>query len=397
MIARLTWRIVTGISPRLLLKILTNLCFKGLINIRRFEKQRLKSDYFFPAFMMISLTSRCNYDCQGCWVDSSPDQDLPLPVVKQVIDECRKHGANYFGLMGGEPLLYPGLFEVFTQYPDCYFQLFTNGSLLNEESVQKIKRAGNVSPVISIEGLEKVSEVRRGANNVYGSALEALKNCVNAKLMTGVAASICQSNFDELVNREYVKKVVEHGAHYLWYYIYRPVGKNPCPELALSREQILQLRRFLVDIRQEFPIIIIDTYWDAQGRAVCPGAMGLSHHISPSGYVEFCPPIQFSKERVTEGSDFGEQITNSYFLASLRKKSAQTTRGCIFMDNPDLLHQWATEAEALDSSGRNSSYQELSAMKPCASHHIQGREIPEKSWLYRLAKKYWFFGFGAYG
>jgi len=32
-----------------------------------------------------------------------------------------------------------------------------------------------------------------------------------------------------------------------------------------------------------------------------------------------------------------------------------------------------------------------------SSHHLSGAEIPEKHWLYRIAKKYWFFGFGAYG
>ena len=30
------------------------------------------------------------------------------------------------------------------------------------------------------------------------------------------------------------------------------------------------------------------------------------------------------------------------------------------------------------------------------SQHNPGNEIPEKHWLYRFAKKHWFFGFGAY-
>ena len=31
------------------------------------------------------------------------------------------------------------------------------------------------------------------------------------------------------------------------------------------------------------------------------------------------------------------------------------------------------------------------------SQHQPGQEIPEKHWMYRLAKKHYFFGFGAYG
>ena len=30
------------------------------------------------------------------------------------------------------------------------------------------------------------------------------------------------------------------------------------------------------------------------------------------------------------------------------------------------------------------------------SQHDPGNEIPEKHWMYRFAKKHWFFGFGAY-
>ena len=39
---------------------------------------------------------------------------------------------------------------------------------------------------------------------------------------------------------------------------------------------------------------------------------------------------------------------------------------------------------------------ELEAMTPRFSQWLPGEEIPEKHWMYRLAKKYWFNDFGAY-
>ena len=39
---------------------------------------------------------------------------------------------------------------------------------------------------------------------------------------------------------------------------------------------------------------------------------------------------------------------------------------------------------------------ELGAMTRRHSQHNPGHEIPEVHWAYRLAKKHWFFGFGAY-
>ena len=40
---------------------------------------------------------------------------------------------------------------------------------------------------------------------------------------------------------------------------------------------------------------------------------------------------------------------------------------------------------------------ELEAMQPRFSQYLPGEEIPEKHWMYRLAKKYWFNDFAAYG
>ena len=35
-------------------------------------------------------------------------------------------------------------------------------------------------------------------------------------------------------------------------------------------------------------------------------------------------------------------------------------------------------------------------MKPRPSQYYPGHEIPEKSWVYRFAKRHWFNDFGAY-
>ena len=397
MLFKLTWRILSTVSVKCLWKILVNLCGKSIFNLRRFEKESRRGNKYFPAFTMISLTTRCNYSCQGCWVSTKKDTSLPVSTVQNIIDQSKEHGSYYFGLMGGETFLYEGLYDILSNNPDCYFQIFTNGSFLTKNAALKLKQMGNITPVISIEGLEAVSDERRRAKNVYASAIDALSNCVDAKLFTGVAASICQSNFEQLVNPEFLQGLIDMGACYVWYYIYRPVGSNPCPELALNKKQVLSLRRFLVESRIKFPIIIVDTYWDAQGRAVCPAAMGLSHHVSPGGYLEFCPPVQFSKDRLVDGTDFADKIVQSQFLSNLRSNVAHETRGCIFMEDPQLLHKWMTDANALDSTGRDTVYDEFSKMTPCVSHHITGEEIPEKSLFYRIIKKYWFFGFGAYG
>jgi hypothetical protein len=153
----------------------------------------------------------------------------------------------------------------------------------------------------------------------------------------------------------------------------------------------------MVDMRKRLPIILVDAYWDHEGRALCPAATGIGHHISPDGCVEPCPPLQLAAEQVGDGTDLYARVTQSAFLRDFRELAAGTTRGCVIMERPDLLRNLAGQSGVSDSSGRGAMADELACLVPCSSHDLRGREIPETQWAYRLAKKNWFFGFGAYG
>jgi MoaA/NifB/PqqE/SkfB family radical SAM enzyme len=397
MSAALIKRMLTEPDKRLLWKFVYNFGYKGMRSIEKFQK-RLKRGEYFPAFLFLSVTNACNLACQGCWVSqTNPPKQIAPDTLDNVITECKAQGSCFFGILGGEPLLYDGLFQTLEKHPDCYFLLFTNGTLITDAVAKEMRRIGNISPLISIEGLEEVSDVRRGGTDVYAQTLQGLKNCRANRLVTGVCTSVCKSNIDDLASEKFVNDVAALGAHYLWYYIYRPVGPNPMPELTLDPEQVLALRRFMVDIRLTAPLVVVDAYWDDQGRALCPAAVGIANHVSPDGFVEPCPPLQFAKENIGDGTGLYNLFNRSEFLARFRNLCCDTTQGCIIMENPEILADFINTENAVDSSGRGTFLAELAQMCPCGSHHQPGDEIPEKSWGYRFAKKNWFFGFGAYG
>ncbi len=390
-------RMLTEPDKRLLWKFAYNFGYKGMRSIEKFQK-RLKRGEYFPAFLFLSVTNACNLACQGCWVSqSNPPKQIAPDTLDNVITECKAQGSCFFGILGGEPLLYDGLFEVFEKHPDCYFLLFTNGTMITDAVAKELRRIGNISPLISIEGLEDVSDVRRGGKSVYEQSMQGLANCHANRLVTGVCTSVCKSNIADLASEKFVNEIAALGAHYLWYYIYRPVGPNPAPELALDADQITALRRFIVDIRLTAPLVVVDAYWDDKGRALCPAAVGIANHVSPDGYIEPCPPLQFAKDNIGDGTGLYDLFNHSAFLASFRTMCCKTTQGCIIMDRPERLATFIKEEGAIDSSGRGTLLAELDRMCPCAGHYQPGREIPERSWAYRFAKKNWFFGFGAYG
>jgi len=322
---------------------------------------------------------------------------MDVDTLHRLLRECNRQGSYFFGILGGEPLLYDGLFEFMQEHPKSYFLLFTNGTLITDETAAAMRELGNVSPLISIEGNPDVSDVRRGGQNVYERTMEGLEHCRRHRLITGVATSVCRSNIDDLASRAFVDELVRRQVQYLWYYIYRPVGPKAAPELVLSKEQVLALRRFIVDVRCKTPMMIVDAYWDHEGKALCPAAVGIGHHVTPDGYIEPCPPIQCSHDSIGNGEGIYDIFCHSEFLRAFRARACDRTRGCILMEDPQVVSELMTEQGAADSSGRGSLLEELGRMTTCPSHHTPGQEIAERHWMYRFAKKHWFFGFGAYG
>ena len=175
---KIGWRIFRQTPIRLQWKFVWNFCWPNVWNIRRFERRQRKGEPFFPAFNMISVTETCNLACGGCWVTRGGRKSLTIEQLDGIICESKRHGSKFFGILGGEPLMYRGLLGIFEKHDDCYFQLFTNGTLLTDDVAQRLRKAGNVTPLISIEGLEQESDRRRQANDVYLRPLQGVRACI---------------------------------------------------------------------------------------------------------------------------------------------------------------------------------------------------------------------------
>jgi MoaA/NifB/PqqE/SkfB family radical SAM enzyme len=285
---------------------------------------------------------------------------------------------------------------VLGDHPDCYFQIFTNGQMITADVARELRRLGNATPLISIEGRQAVSDERRGKKEVLNRTLRGLDHCLAERILTGVATSVCQTNIDDLLTEDWLDELIERGVHYTWFHTYRPVGPKMNPQLALRPEQLVEVRRFITSMRARKPIGIIDAYYDGKGEALCPMSTGISHHISPRGDIEPCPIIQFAKEDVRDARGIFATMRDSAFLRDFRELSANATRGCVVLERPDLVKELVKKHGARDTTLRGTAMAELEAMESRSSQWLPGQEIPEEHWMYRWAKRWWFNDFGAY-
>ena len=365
------------------------------------HKRRLKKGEVFPPFLYVSIINSCNLRCQGCWVDvAAKHENIKPDAMHRLIHEAQEMGNVFFGIVGGEPFMHPQLLEILAAHPDCYFQVFTNGQFITDDVAKQIRQLGNVTPLISVEGNEIVSDERRGRPGVLSKTMEGIRNCLANKVFTGVCTSLCQTNYQDLLNERWVDKLIEMGVMYTWFHVYRPMGPDANPDLCLTPEQQLEARRFVVEMRAKKPIIIIDAYFNGEGEALCPAATGITHHINPWGGIEPCPIVQFTKESIhsteTDTRSLKDKFLQSEYLRDFRDLARTSTRGCIVLERPDLLKKLVEKHGARDGTVRGTALAELEAMTLRSSQYNPGHEIPEKNLLYRLAKRYWFNDFGAY-
>jgi MoaA/NifB/PqqE/SkfB family radical SAM enzyme len=292
--------------------------------------------------------------------------------------------------------MHPELFDFLRAHPDCYFQVFTNGQMITEKAAATLRQLGNATPLVSVEGTETVSNERRGGKDVLNRTLRGLQNCLDAKLLTGVATSLCKTNIDDLLTESWLQKLINMGVHYTWYHTYRPVGPKISEELALSPDQITRVRRFVVEQRARMPIAIVDAYYDHNGKALCPMATGISHHIGPTGGIEPCPIIQFATDSVRTDRDLYDVFNQSAFLKDFRETAARHTRGCIVLERPDLMKDLVSRHSAKDTTIRQTAMNEVSGMKSRTSQWREEEEIPEQHWMYKIAKRFFYHDFGVY-
>src|SRR5436189_4015424 len=182
MYLKLAKRVLFETDKRLLWKLAWNMGWKGMRSVQKY-KQRLKRGEFFPPFLYISIINSCNLRCQGCWVDVAAKQETIKPdAMHKLVREAQEMGNVFFGIVGGEPFMHPRLFDLLEAHPDCYFQVFTNGQFITDEKAKRLRQLGNVTPLISVEGTEIVSDDRRGRHGVLSKTMEGLHNCLRNRV-----------------------------------------------------------------------------------------------------------------------------------------------------------------------------------------------------------------------
>lgn len=149
------------------------------------------------------ITSTCNLKCSHCYLGETRN-DVVYQFTKEqslsYIDFLYKSGIKTILFMGGEPLLYPHIYEVIKKTGKFGYHLhagvLTNGTLLNDRVVAKLKENGVGAIQISVDGVGDTYKTIRGVN--FKIIEEGIKKLKENKISTLAKFTINKNNIKEL-------------------------------------------------------------------------------------------------------------------------------------------------------------------------------------------------------
>lgn len=301
-----------------------------------------------PSFLVISPTMRCNLNCYGCYAGQYTKADeLDFDTFDRIISEAKELGMYFITISGGEPFCYDGLLDIFEKHNDVAFQIYTNGTLIDDNVVKRLVSLGNAAPAISVEGYESETDTRRG-KGMYRRVSDTMERLKSAGALFGFSATATRNNTDIISSEEFVDTMIERGCAFGWFFTYIPIGRRPQLELMQTPQQRDLLRRRIKDLRERKSIFIADFWNDGPlvGGCIAGGRRYL--HINCKGDVEPCVFAHFAVDNIKEKSL--KEVINSPFFKTIRQRQKENNKNpllpCMIIDHPETLREVVSEFNA---------------------------------------------------
>ncbi len=256
-----------------------------------------------PPFMIVSVTKRCNLSCRGCYsrlLHRSTESEMDTKELRGLLAEAAELGISLVLLGGGEPLSRPDILDITKSFPQIVFALFTNGLLIDEQTVERLRSQRHLIPIISMEGLEPDTDNRRG-KGVHERVIRAMGNLSRGKVFFGTALTVTRNNFSVATDERFIKGLISIGCRFIFHIGYVPVVEGT-EELVLTDEQISAQARLLASFRKRLPALFIAFPGDEYAMGGCLAAGRGFVHVSPEGHLEPCPFSPFSDVSLRETS-----------------------------------------------------------------------------------------------
>lgn len=311
-------------------------------NATKIRQEYSKNGRNIPAFLIASITSRCNLHCKGCYSranDACSDDEavnqLSAEEWEYIFSQAKDLGISFIVLAGGEPLLRQDVIQKAKDYPEILFPIFTNGTLINDDHMKLFDKHRNLVPVFSIEGDARLTDSRRG-EGVYNKLADTMEMMRKKNMIFGTSITFTKRNLPELLSDEFIDNLHDLGCKVVFFIEYVPVNSETV-ELAPTDSERELLFEEISRLRNQYQDMLFMSFpGDEKASGGCLAAGRGFFHINSHGGAEPCPASPYSDVNVKDATLL--EVLDSRLFRALRDEGiliSEHEGGCVLFENKD--------------------------------------------------------------
>jgi MoaA/NifB/PqqE/SkfB family radical SAM enzyme len=298
--------------------------------------------------LIASVTDACNLNCRGCYARNHRRRsglELRTERWREILAEAQELGISIVMVAGGEPFARSGWMDLTAEFPRLLFPVFTNGLLIEQDTVRLFRRRRNCIPVISVDGTKPTTDRRRG-DGVHDAAFRAMETLRKNGVFTGVSLTVTRRNADEVTETSFIEQLVRSGCSLFFFVEYIPIESGTEGDV-LTPPQKEALSAAAERLRKRYRIECIVFPGDEAQYGGCLAAGRGFIHVGPDGSLEPCPFAPYSDATLSDATL--RDALRSDFLKILRDnhhRLAETNGGCALWANREWVRSLLPEPEA---------------------------------------------------
>ena len=381
-------RALDEIEPHVVKQTALNLGFEAAFHgTKMIRSMREVHQCNIPWLILMDPTSACNLHCTGCWAaEYGHKLNLTYEEMDSIITQGKELGIYFYMYTGGEPLVRKkDIIRLCEKHYDCEFHAFTNGTLVDDEFCEEMRRVGNLSLSISLEGFEEVNDMRRGEGvfDKVMAAMDRLKKYGTDFRYVNLLyheRTLKRLHRDEFLRYDHRKGMyVSH-----WYFHYMPVGNDAAPDLLPTKEQ----REYMYHTGKRNPrcnrcesrFMPMDFQNDGEFVGGCIAGGRNYCHINANGDVEPCVFIHYSSANIREVTLL-EALKQPLFMAYRDRQpfNSNHLRPCPMLENPEILQEMIKETGAKSTDLQSPESAEHLCSK-CKAYACEWKKTADQLW-----------------
>lgn len=198
--------------------------FENILN-QRIRKDRESREFFYsiicgmygnnikeiesPIWVGYKVTNQCNLDCIHCWASNSSYQPSYKNVIS-AIDKLIERDVYFLGLSGGELFLRKDILSIlrYAKSKRMILELFTNGILLNDESIKELSDILDEKDIIqvSLDGSTEDIYMKQRRTDRFDTLIKNIKKLVKEDLHVRISYVATNENVADIYNTYLLSK-----------------------------------------------------------------------------------------------------------------------------------------------------------------------------------------------